>query len=731
MRELERRRKYSMRPNDSITHWSVQHAIYWISVAKPKIDQLLYTATDRPNNAPSGRPSISYETTILIDLIKSAWLIVGVPQYDEHESISNFWTEIIVHTQDEIMNSIEKLYVNWRTRIDYDILKDHGDFKLEMPRGLVSASTVPLVKTNSPDSGSDIRCRALPVSSSGDIGVNTTSRHSSKPDASRPDISNGRAPNQVLKRASRENRTEAFCGKEALQQHHQHLLPRNNLNESKLLWPFPSLPYPTNPRIDTISQGSGGVRPQTGLVRMPHITSVSQRERQIAGGGSAIWTISGPNQESTSHATSSTIYTQHGHPSAIERNLHWDQNSHKAIPDSSMNGLHSVQIEQQYYSGRAAEETTQLYSPIRDLNHSQQTYDEPEPLWNETELYNPEDANSSEAEMKGFKLVSISNLSHPYDKSFLPSRIRVFRGRQDSGHLYLRLWIQQKNSPPVEQHLRVQDAELVPTYAFTDQNTMSCSFYIRQNSVRTGLTYQFKLADPESDKEFCGFQSILINASWEQQYPVRFVTYKVKRSGLEQSLPSAQVQIWTDSMPPAQGTQLGLARSPTLTIPSTLGHKHNIVDTNFRGGPTIKLLIYVVHDILVVILSDRIQLRTNKRRNSTSLVKSSIDIVPGASSLRVRTLRGRPSNPAGIPLNQAGLHFSDLKRDDLFEDYEWLRIEFSSDEDLEEFKADFNRHLEQWRERSGLPEARFRADQRNLQVSVGKSLLSIHKKKRP
>lgn len=80
-----------------------------------------------------------------------------------------------------------------------------------------------------------------------------------------------------------------------------------------------------------------------------------------------------------------------------------------------------------------------------------------------------------------------------------------------------------------------------------------------------------------------------------------------------------------------------------------------------------------------IVVSDRIEAIPAQSEASQSKQYKSVEIRPkkgdGNQYLRIRVIRGTCTNPAGIPLDQAGLRFSD-QGSNLFSDYKSLRIDF-------------------------------------------------------
>ncbi|KAI9768828.1 MAG: hypothetical protein M1840_004642 [Geoglossum simile] len=322
-----------------------------------------------------------------------------------------------------------------------------------------------------------------------------------------------------------------------------------------------------------------------------------------------------------------------------------------------------------------------------------QWVEEPEASENEVEIHNPGDPGAADEPVKGFKHIRIRKPG-PINLSHLPSRVRVFRGIHPGVHEYL---------------LRVHNAELIPAYAFADDNPATNSFYIRERGIKTRFVYQLASGKTEMSGlvEFFGLQAILIGAFFESQYRIISAAYETETSRIEH-VSCTRMQIWTESAPELPFTPGFWSPSPASipTISSSLGQRNTIAGVDFNDVPATKILIYVLNGILVLIVSDRIELRVVKRSFGAPQPRPSVDIVPKHwVSLRVRTIRGSSADPPGIPLDQAGMHFSNQKDEESFRYYKWLRIELISEEADENivvcaaFRDDFNSHVLDWKKR--------------------------------
>ena len=104
-------------------------------------------------------------------------------------------------------------------------------------------------------------------------------------------------------------------------------------------------------------------------------------------------------------------------------------------------------------------------------------------------------------------------------------------------------------------------------------------------------------------------------------------------------------------------------------------------------------------------VSDRLELQKtyNKKSKARATGATSIIIRPrnkdSVKYLRVCRLQGSRTALPGIPLDASGLRFDDQDRDDLYHNYEYARIDFETDEECEDFEANFNERVEEWKDR--------------------------------
>ncbi len=134
-----------------------------------------------------------------------------------------------------------------------------------------------------------------------------------------------------------------------------------------------------------------------------------------------------------------------------------------------------------------------------------------------------------------------------YSSRWCSSKIYVFKGSTERGE-FLRLWTTRASMPHHEIIGLLAEVELVPYYAFRSAGGYSQEIHLRSGGMQFGLKYRFTVASGNQQQdtdEFFAFQSALMSASLECEYPVAEIILEGSSSSSERLRP-ARMQLWVE-----------------------------------------------------------------------------------------------------------------------------------------------------------------------------------------
>ncbi|KAF2733875.1 hypothetical protein EJ04DRAFT_258081 [Polyplosphaeria fusca] len=275
----------------------------------------------------------------------------------------------------------------------------------------------------------------------------------------------------------------------------------------------------------------------------------------------------------------------------------------------------------------------------------------------------------------------------PRNQGYMKSHVRVMKNFSPSDS-YVRVCTSRHQAPFHEVKALLSLVELVPSYAFLDENDCEYPLFLRSAGLTLGLTYKVKCVDnpSESALDLYGLQGALIGATFEVQYPAKSILLHRKGKSAAERLRSAKVQMWTDSKeltsaPDGPGPATGSSNEG----PTSPRHRAIPLDSSDEDVEATKIYLYSQHCIYVLFVSDRIV--ATKQPSAKKLISrtqpTTLSLTPnklkGISSIRVRVIEGDSRSPAGIPIDHTKLRFAGQDTA-AFAEFQSLQIEFPSSE---------------------------------------------------
>lgn len=354
----------------------------------------------------------------------------------------------------------------------------------------------------------------------------------------------------------------------------------------------------------------------------------------------------------------------------------------------------------------------------------------------ENELSNAE-AESPKPVWTGFQHNVFSIESNPpHNTAFIPTRVRIFKF---DSHLssYLHLITYREALPTSRSVIQPSTAALVPVYAFAADRSEGSELYISDSGLRPSLRYRFDCRDPDGNHhpwELYGFQGALMGAYFEGDYSAASVSLHRCGSHTTEREIFPCIQVWTDfpsahpaladsSSPTSLSTTSASSSPPSSISSKTFSALTSRLTDNVNDS---KIFIFSRNFIYVLFVSDRVTLLRPKQggilQHGRHQKKPLVRFVPnkhtGTSAIRVRTLKGTRSMPAGIPLDRRGIRYGDQERAEAgFEDFQSLEFEFDCEDDAATFTAHFKEYVADWRRRCA-PVEGFRELQRSRRITV-------------
>lgn len=176
-----------------------------------------------------------------------------------------------------------------------------------------------------------------------------------------------------------------------------------------------------------------------------------------------------------------------------------------------------------------------------------------------------------------------------------------------------------------------------------------------------------------------------MGATFEVQYPVQSMLLHRKGHSEAERLRPAKLQMWTDCGELNGGPgPSGPVRSDSAG-PVSPRHREIPLESADCDLDSTKVYLFSQNCIYVLLVSDRI-IATKKTSSKKLLSKPSpttLVLAPnklrGINSVRLRVIEGSSRSPAGIPLDQANLHYSDQDTA-AFTEFQSLQIEFPTNQ---------------------------------------------------
>lgn len=343
------------------------------------------------------------------------------------------------------------------------------------------------------------------------------------------------------------------------------------------------------------------------------------------------------------------------------------------------------------------------------------------------ELSNAE-ITSLHNEWAGFQYNLFSKESNPPHKTaFVPTRVRIFKPDDSQASSDLQLEIYRDALPMSQSVIQPSATVLVPIYAFAADRSESAELYLSDSGMQPNLRYRFICKDSNGYHhpwELYGFQGALMGAYFESDYSPGSVSMHRYGSPSAESERFPRIQVWTD-FPGGQpaGSDSSSHESRSMTSASSCSTQSSISSKEFSALTShvnhnvndTKIFIFSQNFIYVLFgpfspLPQHLQLQMNYNADAYRLQVSErvalirpkwsgllqhgrnqqqtrVRFVPnkgsGTSAIRVHTLKGTRSMPAGIPLDGRGIRYRDQERPDGgFEDLKSIEFDFESEDGM-------------------------------------------------
>jgi hypothetical protein len=288
---------------------------------------------------------------------------------------------------------------------------------------------------------------------------------------------------------------------------------------------------------------------------------------------------------------------------------------------------------------------------------------------------------------RGFQtgVLSLDPMPPNNQLGYIKSHISIFKSFSGP-ESYVRVHTKRDNAPTNDFKALLQLTELVPSYAFSEDEDLEKPLFLRSAGISLGLIFKIKCIDDMGEphfEELHGLQGALIGARFEVQYSARSILLHRKGHSESERLRPIKLQIWTDAKElngiPDE-TELARRNSAGPVSPR---HREIPLDTSGSKMEETKIYLFSQHCIYVLFISDRIiaTKQTSSKKMLSRSLPTTLFLTPnkskGVNSIRVRVIEGSPRNPAGISLDQRNLHFPD-QDSDAYTEFQSLQVEFAT-----------------------------------------------------